>query len=319
MRTISESPASSTRLVADLLVFAKVVEHGTFTAAARQLQVAKSQVTKQVARLEASLSVRLLHRTTRKMAPTEAGLAVLQQADAIARAADAAIDAAGAHTSSPHGRIRVTASASYALHVLAPLLPGFSKIYPAVEVELLLVDRFVDLLDEGVDLALRLTDAPPPALSGRPLHKADFVVCATPDFLREHCIQRPDDLREITCLSFGARAVRGGALWQFRRNGEKVDVSVKTPVAVNSSDIVRALVIRDMGVGLLPRFAVADDLVYGRLIPVLDKWEVQGTFGTTAWMLWQPQRVLPSKVRVFVDYLVKELAAGDGVHRYENV
>jgi DNA-binding transcriptional LysR family regulator len=305
--------------VADLLVFAKVVEHGTFTAAARQLQVAKSQVTKQVARLETSLAVRLLHRTTRKMAPTEAGLAVLEQADAIARAADAATSVVGAYTGSPRGRIRVTASSSYALHVLAPLLPGFCERYPSVQVELLLVDRFVDLLDEGVDLALRLTDAPPPGLVGRPLHKAEFVVCATPGFLRGHRIQHPGDLRDVPCLSFGARAAPAGALWQFRREGARIDVPVKTPVVVNSSDIVRALVIRGMGAGLVPRFVVADDLLRRRLVQVVDEWEVQGTFGATAWMLWQPQRVLPSKVRVFVDFLVHELAADStGVAGYRS-
>jgi len=310
MKTINES-AKSAPLAADLLVFAKVVEHGTFTAAARNLQMAKSQVTKQVRRLEGSLSVTLLHRTTRRLALTEAGSAVFEHAEAVARAADSAADVAGMHTAQASGRIRVTASVSYALHVLAPLLPGFCERHPLVAVEFVLVDRYVDLLEEGVDLAIRLTDAPPPGLAGRPLDRTSFVVCGAPAFLDSRQIRHPADLRDLPCFSFSAQARRSGAIWQFRRRAERVDVPVKAPVVANSSDMVRELVLRGMGLGLLPGFAVKEDLACGRLQPLLGEWEPTGAFGTAAWVLWQPQRVLPPKLRVFVDYLVEQLSTAD--------
>jgi DNA-binding transcriptional LysR family regulator len=118
-------------------------------------------------------------------------------------------------------------------------------------------------------------------------------------------------LRDLPCFSFSAQARRSGAIWQFRRRAERVDVPVKAPVVANSSDMVRELVLRGMGLGLLPGFAVKEDLACGRLQPLLGEWEPTGAFGTAAWVLWQPQRVLPPKLRVFVDYLVEQLSTAD--------
>jgi len=293
-----------TQHLADLMVFAKVVEQGSFTAAALALGVGKSSVSKQLQRLERKLSTTLLHRTTRRLVLTEAGRALVEHADAMLRAAAAAADAVAAHVSQPSGTLRITASVTYGRHVLAPLLPAFRRQHPTVNLELVLVDRYVDLWEEGLDLAIRLTDAPSPRLAGRPLHDCRFVVCGTPSFLRRNRVRQPTDLAAVPCMAFSAGSGPGGALWRLRRDKAIVEVTVHGPVTVNSSDAVRELVLNGMGLGLLPEFVVLEDLHSGRLRRVLPDWIPDGAFGPTAWALWQPQRAMAPKLRAMVDFLV---------------
>jgi DNA-binding transcriptional LysR family regulator len=293
--------------MADLLLFARVAERGSFTAAAQSLGIGKSFASKQVRRLEKGLSTTLLHRTTRRLVLTEAGRALLEHAQAMSRAVDAATDAAASHLAHPSGRLRVTASVAYGRAVLAPLLPGFHRLCPDVEVELLLTDRYVDLWDEGLDLALRLTGAPAPGLAGRPLHESGFVLCATPAFLRVRRIRDPADLAGVPCMAFGSSTARNGARWGLRRGAERVEVEVRGPVSANSSDVIRELVLGGMGVGLLPTFAVNADLASRALRRVLPQWTPEGAFGPTAWALWPPQRAMAPKLRAMVDYLATSL------------
>jgi DNA-binding transcriptional LysR family regulator len=306
---------SPAQLVGDLMVFAAVVEHGSFTAASAAMAIAKSQVTKQVRRLEVRLGATLMHRTTRRMTLTQAGEAVHQHALALTRSAGAAVDAAARHGQRPAGRLRVSASVTFGQHVLSPLLPGFIKRYPGVEVELLLVDRYVDLLEEGLDLTVRFTTKPPPSLAGRPLCDIAFAVCGTPQFAKSHPVATPQDLQGVPCMAFNTQARRNGSKgssWRFKRGRERVDVNIKGPVVVNSSDVVRELVLGGLGLGLLPEFVIRSDLASKRLVAVLPDWTAEGSFGPTGWLLWQPQRAIPPKMRVFVDFLIEHLKAGTG-------
>jgi DNA-binding transcriptional LysR family regulator len=295
--------------MADLLLFAKVVERGSLTGAAQALGLGKSAVSKQIRRLEQDLGSTLLHRTTRRLSLTEVGRALLEHAQTMVGAANAAGDTAAARLLKPSGRLRVTASVTYGRHVLVPLVPRFLRQHPAVELELVLVDRYVDLWEEGLDLALRLTEAPPPSLAGRPLHAWRFVLCGTPAFLRRHRVRTPQDLAQVPCMAFGAGGATATSPWQLRRGAERVQVPVRGPVAANSSDAVRELVLANLGLGLLPTFVVQNDLDAGRLRPVLPAWTPEGPFATTAWALWQPQRAMATKLRAMVDFLVKELSA----------
>jgi len=299
--------------MADLLVFVKVVETNGFTAAAMALGLGKSAVSKQIQRLERNLGVTLLHRTTRRMTVTEAGRVLYEHAAAMVRAAEDAAASLSLLASRPSGRLRMTASVSYGKHVLAPLLPAFHRQHPEIQVELLLVNRHVDLWEEGLDLALRLTDEPPLALAGRPIHAFDFVLCATPRFLRGKRLSHPAQLADLPCLPFGVSQPGQPMAWRFAgrakgHEGQACTVKVAGPVVVNSSDLVRDLLLADMGLGLLPRFVVADDLLAGRLREALPAWAPQGTFGSQAWALWPPQRVVPPKLRAMVDFLVERLA-----------
>jgi len=299
--------------MADLLVFVKVVEASGFTAAAMALGLGKSAVSKQVQRLERNLGATLLHRTTRRMTVTEAGRVLYEHAATMVRAMEDASASLSSLASRPSGRLRMTTSVSYGKHVLGPLLPEFHRQHPEIQVELLLVNRHVDLWEEGLDLAIRLTDEPPVALAGRPIHAFDFVLCATPRFLRGKRLSHPEQLEGLPCLPFGVSQPGQPMSWRFAgrakgHEGQACTVNLSGPVIVNSSDVVRDLLLADMGLGLLPRFVVADDLVTGRLREALPAWAPQGTFGSRAWALWPPQRVVPTKLRAMVDFLVGQLA-----------
>lgn len=311
---MDNSYLAQSQRMADLLVFVKVVDMGTFTAAAGALGLGKSAVTKQIQRLEQGMGLTLLHRTTRRMAVTEAGQLLYEHAASMVRAVGDASASASALARRPAGRLKVTASVTYGKHVLGPLLPAFHRQYPDIELELLLVNRHVDLWEEGLDLAIRLTDAPPGQLAGRPVHRFDFVLCASPRFLRGKKLSHPDQLRSLPCLPFGVSQPGQPATWRFHGPGQGAGrqacaVPVAGPVIVNSSDVVRDLLLADMGLGLLPRFAVDSDLASGQLRVVLPQWTPQPAFGATAWALWQPQRVVPPKLRAMVDFLVAQLGA----------
>lgn len=299
--------------MADLLVFVKVVEQGGFTAAAMALGLGKSSVTKQIQRLERAMGVTLLHRTTRRMAVTEAGQLLYEHAVSMVRATEDASEALSALAERPSGRLRMTASVTYGQHVLAPLLPDFHRLYPGVQVDLLLLNRHVDLWEEGLDLALRLTDEPPERLAGRPVHPFDFVLCASPRFLRGRRLTHPDQLQELPCLPFGVSLPGQPMTWHFDGPARQTcSVKVSGPVIVNSSDVIHDLVRADLGLGLLPRFVVAADLASGRLRSPLPAWRPRPAFGATAWALWQPQRLVPPKLRVMVDFLVQRLSPEQG-------
>ena len=305
---MTESFLQQSQHMTDLLVFVKVVETSGFTAAAMALGLGKSAVSKQIQRLERNLGVTLLHRTTRRMTVTEAGRVLYEHAATMVRAMEDATNALSNLASRPAGRLKMTASVSYGKHVLGPLLPEFHRQYPEIQVELLLVNRHVDLWEEGLDLAIRLTDEPPGALAGRPIHAFDFVLCATPRFLRGKRLSHPDQLAGMPCLPFGVSQLGQPMTWRFTgRDGQACTVALSAPVIVNSSDVVRDLLLADMGLGLLPRFVVADDLAAGRLREALPAWAPQGTFGSRAWALWPPQRAVPPKLRAMVDFLVEQL------------
>lgn len=299
---------SQSQRMADLLVFVKVVDTGGFTAAANALGLGKSAVTKQIQRLERGVGVTLLHRTTRRMTVTEAGQLLYEHAAHMVRAVGDASASLSSLARRPSGRLKVTTSVTYGKHVLGPLLPAFHRRHPDIEVELLLVNRYVDLWEEGLDLAIRLTDEPPGQLAGRPLHRFDFVLCASPRFLRGKKLSHPQQLHELPCLPFGVSQPGQPITWRFEGPGRQAcAVKVGGPVIVNSSDVVRDLLLADMGLGLLPRFAVAGDLASGALRTALATWTPQPAFGACAWALWQPQRVVPPKLRAMVDFLVEQL------------
>jgi len=295
--------------LAAMVVFACVVDAGGFSAAARQLGLTKSAVSKQVQKLERELGIKLLHRTTRKLSLTEPGQIVHAHAEQVARLGASVRDALAQLAERPSGLLRITTSVTYGVHVLAPLLPEFFARYPDVRVALTLMDRHVDLVEEGHDLAIRLTDAPPDALIGRRLHSCDFVLCAVPDLAGLEDLHHPEHLARYPCLSFSTSMLAKDAGWRFiDPQGNAFAVMVQGPLAVNSSDAARELILAKVGIGLLPRFVVESDLAQGRLVPLLTEWKAEGRFGP-AWALWSPQRQMLPKLRVMIDFLTSRLAA----------
>lgn len=292
--------------IEDIAVFATVVEQGSFSGAGRQLGLSKSAISKRVDRLERALGIRLLQRSTRSLSMTEAGSAIHERAiQSIAMLEDARNQASNL-TESPQGLIKVTTSVAFGKLCIAPLLSEFLRRFPQIKIQLTLLDRTVDLTEEGFDLAIRLTRSPPELLVAKPLMPIAHVLCAAPSYIKDKRLRAPSDLADLNCLSYGQHALTQE--WSFQKGTKKETIKVSGNIVVNSSEVVRDLVLEDAGVGLVARYAVAHELNNGDLCELLPEWKPIERSAQTAFAVWKPQIHLPQKIRAFVDFLQARLS-----------
>lgn len=295
-------------LLSEMVVFARVVEARGFAPAARALGLTTSAVSRSVARLEAALGLKLLHRTTRAVSLTEDGAEVYPGCARLLQTARDVQSLAGRFASTPRGKLRVSAPPVFGELWLAPKLPGFFARWPEVEIELVLVDRVVDLVDEGFDLALRIVapDALAPGLVARRLGEMGYVLVASPDYLqRRGRPATPAALASHACIWLGYGAF--GERLQMQRDGEApVDVQLTGPLTVNNSAAILATVEAGLGIGLVPDFAAAAGLRDGRLERLLADWRFAGGYATRGvHAVYAPTRHLPRKVRALIDHLAE--------------
>ena len=297
----------SVTLLTEMVVFVKVVEAGSFSAAARQLGSSPSAVSRSIARLEKALAIRLLQRTTRKLRLSDAGEEVFRRCREMAGAAQAVMDLSGRFTREAEGLIRVSVPKAVGRYVIHPHMPEFLRRYPKVDVQLILEDRYVDLIDDNVDLSIRITDEPPPGLVGRELFPIEHLLCATPQYLAEQGVpQQPEDLREHSCIVLGETPA--DARWKFRQGSKSVTVGVRGRYAANHTGVRLDAVLQDIGIGSLPYFTARQALEEGRVIQVLPEWDFIASYHGGVWLLQTPTRYLQPKLRVFIDFLVERLA-----------
>ena len=290
----------------DMAVFARVVEAGSFSGAARQLGLTPSAVSRQVARLEGVLRVRLLERTTRKLRLTEAGTAAYARCQVLWTAAREVMALSDTHTTQAHGLVRVSVAKAVGRQVIHPLMPSFLQAYPEVDVQLVVTDRTVDLFEEGIDLAIRVTDSPPPGLAGRPLMQVNHQVCASPRYLAQRGTpQHPRDLAAHSCLYLGED--ERDRHWRFRRDGQETSVKVSGRYVANHSEVRLEGALHDLGIASLPSFTAQTHLASGALVAVLNEWEHCTHYGGTAWLLYPSNRFLAAKLRVWIDHVVAGL------------
>lgn len=294
-------------LLPDMAAFVHVVDAGSFSAAARRLGVTPSAVSRQVQRLEQALSVRLIERSTRRLRVTEAGEAVCGRCREMAQAAAAAVEAAGHLQAEPHGLVRLSAPVAYARHLIHPHVPDFLARHPQVDLQLLLLDRLVDPIAEGVDLVIRVTDRPFEGWAARPLHPVGHVLCASPGYLRAHgAPTHPRELAAHQCLHLGES--REDQRWRFVRGAERAIVSVRGRYPANHSAVRADAAAMGLGIASLPDFVARERLADGSLRQVLADWRfVPPAYAGTAWLMYPPNRYLPPKARVLVDFLVQRL------------
>ncbi|MFC7459067.1 LysR family transcriptional regulator [Hydrogenophaga defluvii] len=287
----------------ELVTFVRVAEMGSFSAAARQLGVTPSAISRQVARLEKALGVSLLQRTTRQLRMTDAGLEVLEQGRAMVAALQATFQVAEGHAGIPRGLVRVSAPKAFARHVLQPLLLDFIQRYPAVDVHLLVVDRRVDPLREGVDLVIRLTDDPPQGLVARALLPVRQLLLASPAYLDSHSpVRVPEDLMGHSCLAIGEQ--ERDSRWRFVRGQDVVSVAVSGRYTVNHSEMRLTAIEAGLGVGCVPDFVARDALAAERVVRVLPDWAFDTNYQGMAYLLYAGSRYKAPKVRVLIDHLV---------------
>ncbi|NKC04348.1 LysR family transcriptional regulator [Shinella sumterensis] len=284
-------------------VFVRVVELGGFSPAARMSRMTPSAVSKLIARLEARLGARLLNRSTRQLQLTPEGCAFYERATRILADLEDAERAAGLGEQ-PVGRVRINTSASYANHVLAPLLPDFLALHPGVTLDIVQTDAVVDLLAERMDVAIRAGPLKSSSLVARKLGETALTIVAAPSYL-ERCGEPRTitDLERHNRLGFGyARAVDG---WPLRENGETIVVPATGRVQASDGEGLRHLALAGVGLGRLAAFTVRQDIAAGRLIPVLGHLDAGDREAFHAVHVGQGGP-LPSRVRALLDFLAEK-------------
>lgn len=300
-------PNALIALLPDLAVFARVVDTGNFSLAARQLGTTPSTVSRQIKRLEEALATRLLERSTRKVRVTEAGEQVARFCRDMVGAAAGAIDAAGQMGERPQGRVTLSAPVAYAKTMIHPLMPSFLRQYGEVDVHLRFSDQAVDPVADEVDLVIRLTDDPPPGLAGRRLGAVRWMLCASPRYLgKAGAPAHPRELAGHDCLFLGEHA--DDNRWRFRRGSEAHTVSVRGRYIANHVGARLEGALGHLGIAALPDFAARAALRSGKLVQVLPGWDFRArAYQGAVWLLYPPKRVLPPKVRALIDHLAEHL------------
>nr|WKF59102.1 HTH-type transcriptional regulator PgrR [Paraburkholderia busanensis] len=301
------TPTELFDLLPDMAVFARVVDAGNFSLAARQLGSTPSTVSRQIKRLEEALATRLLERSTRSVRVTESGAQVARYCRDMLSAAAAAVDAAGQLAARPQGKVSVSAPTQFARSVLHPLMPAFLRMHAEVDVQLLFADHDIDPLVDDVDLVIRLTEHPPQTLAGRRVGVVRWLLVASPAYLRERGTpMQPRDLARHACIHLGETA--DDNRWRFRRGEQTQSVEVKGRYIANHAGARLEAAQQGFGVASVPEFAAADALQRGELVRVLPEWRLEArAYEGSVWLLYPPNRFLPPKVRVLIDYLVEHL------------
>lgn len=282
--------------------FIDVVEAEGFSAAARRIGRSKALLSKYVRELEDELGALLLNRTTRQFSLTEAGHTYFKRASEIVREIDSLSDAVRDSSGDVKGRIRLTAPRTFADAPIGQSLIDFAKAHPDIVLDIHLDDRFVDLVEEGYDLAIRITRLEDSSLIARRLAPFAVRVCAAPALLEAHGTPaKPQDLSRMPCII--DTNGRWHSNWPFAGpDGQQITVQVSGPMEVNSPLASRAAAVAGLGFAIIPDFIAEPEIVAGRLVPVLDDFVRDGA-GIFA--VYPHRRYLPAKVRVFVDYLAQ--------------
>lgn len=286
-----------------IAAFALVVDTGSFTAAAQRLKMSKSAVSAQVQRLEERLGVQLLHRTTRRLAPTEAGRAYHQHCVRILAEVEAAEQAASALHREPRGTLRISAPDTFGWMHVAPAIAAFRRKFPEISIELTLELPHVNLLDENLDLAIRIGRLSDSSLIVRQLAPSRLLLCASPAYIEQHgSPSSPNELGAHAGLCFPA-LWRGGA-WELVSKHRSVRIPVAAAVVTNSAEVLRTSACDGVGIALLPSWAIADELRSGKLAQVLHGWAPPMRL---IHAVYPGHRRKSAKVRTFVDHLARHI------------
>ena len=282
-----------------MAIFVEVVNGESFTAAAEKTGLSRAQVSKSVNQLEAYLGARLLNRTTRRISLTETGRIYFERCIAILNDIDEVEGIAGEQASKPHGRLTISAPTSFGILHLNEAIPQYMKQYPQVQISLSLADRFIDVVAEGFDLAVRIAALEDSSLIARRIAPCQRVFCASPDYLNRYGTPKvPQDLAIHQCLIY-SNDLKPDTWILHGPNGTE-SIKVNGPICADNGDILKAAAISGLGVTLLPTFIAGPDLGAGRLRQVLPDYcppEI------SIYVVFPSRRYLSAKVKTFVDFL----------------
>ncbi len=289
-------------------VFATVVATGSFAAAAARLDISRAMASKHVLFIEERLGTRLLHRTTRKLGLTDAGAEYYERCAQILEEIEEAEAGALTRSATPRGVLRLTMPVSFSVRHVGPLISRYLAKYPDVRIDATVSDRRVDLIEEGLDLALRIGSPPDPGLIARRLAIDRMVICGAPAYLdRYGRPARPEDLARHNCVLYSYSAA--GSEWKMSGPDGEHTVKVSGNMRANNGDLLNQVVLSGVGLMCQPEFLVGDDIRAGRLEEVLTEYACQ-PLGIYA--VFPSRKHLPAKTRAFVDFLVEHLACAHG-------
>ncbi len=285
-----------------MATFAAVVKQGSFTAAAQSLGLSKPVVSKQITQLEHSLGVRLLNRTTRRLHLTEAGEVFNTHCQNVVTQANIAEQAVAPLQKDPCGTLMVTAPQCLALSLFQDLLPNFQDRYPRITLDMNITGELVDLVEQGIDVALRIGELMDSSLMARRLGPFDFVICASPGYWQQAGYpEHPRDLLHHNCLLYSEKQAPNH--WFFAdSDGEQIKVSVSGNLLSDDALLLKSAALAGQGVMTGPTFMFEEELASGRLQPILTDYKPAKT---SLYAVYPFSKNLSPKVRVFVDYLVE--------------
>lgn len=286
--------------VTGIRLFIRVVETGSFSKASADMGITQPTATKHVAALEMRLGARLLHRSTRGVTPTEVGAAYYDKCKSIARQLEDADNLAALMQSRLTGTLRISTSVAFGRRVLTPLVLRFMQLHPELQIDLSFEDRYVNLVEQGIDLALRMGRLADSALGSRYLGVNQWVLTGAPAYLREHGTPLvPADLAQRSALIYST--VQGDDVWHFTGpKGDAVAVRVHGPLRSNNLSALLAAARAGLGLAVLPRYVAHDSIRSGSVLPLLPGWALPSQ---EMHAVYPSPRLVPTKVTGFVDWL----------------
>lgn len=283
--------------------FQRVAEAGSFTGAARRLGMSKSAVSTAITRLEKRLGVRLLDRTTRRVSLTEAGRAFFAHGARAQAEAEAACAAAQALQDEPSGLIRVGLPEVFSRLYVVPALPAFFGKYPAVRIELVESVHAVNLVEHGLDLAIRIAERLEPTMVARRIGASQVILCAAPGYLEAHGKPLvPGDLERHALIGFSP--LPWGRHWRLTQGGAQVTIPIRPRLLCDAGEALRTAALEGIGIAALPRWAVAEDLRAGRLVQILERWK---TPEAGLYAVYPSGRLNAAAVKAFVAHVAARL------------
>jgi len=281
-------------------VYATVVELGSFTRAAEKLSMPKSTVSRHVSQLEQRLGVRLLNRTTRQLKPTEVGKLYFEHCFRIIEEAEQAREVIQTMQAQPSGLLRITLPLAFGSEFIQNLIKDFLALNPKIKVELYLDNRSLDMLDQELDVAFRLGNLADSSLVARHIGCCDLVLCASPEYLREH--GAPQTIQDLTDRPFIRHA--NAPLVLIKDQKEYPLLISQDRLLLNDMDLVRKMILKDMGIGMVPRVLAVDDIEAGRLVAVLPEYNSPHK---DLYLMYAGRRQKAPKVAAFIDFALQRI------------
>lgn len=293
-------------LLPDLASFILIVDEGSFTAAAKKLDVTPSALSKLVTRLETALRVKLFERSTRTLHITRSGQKVYDQAVIMLNAAKQAVELSLSDHTEVQGSLTIAAPEAFLNSVVQPHVLPFLNRYPRVQLQLRVADGEIDLLRDNIDIAFMLTDKPDERLILKELGKTNLVLCASPDYIQARGMpQHPSELTKHDCLYLAEND--HDHIWRFLKDDEVHSVAVAGRYAVNHSQMRLTGVKNGLGIGILHDFVITDALEKGEVVPVLADWTLRSNYHGIVAMQYAQTKYMPARIRVFIDYVTEHL------------